>query len=367
MPFAADVAALATPPHAVVAPSRQTVWTTVTVRAGDTLWDLAIRHHTSVAALVAKNRLAAGGSVIHIGQKLLVPGTTAAAKPPASSAPGARAATKPATKPATTPATTARKPTTSTAKRTPPATTALRVHVVRAGDTMWGIAQRYKVSLSALLSANHLSASSYIYVGQRITLPGAPAQQSSSPAPAAKPAPKPAAKPTASSSPKPTPSPAPQPTPAQTAAALARARAVAASKAKLAAMTVPTRTETADLIRATATRHGVDPKLALAIGWLESGWYQRAVSPTNAVGVMQVMPDTGRWASQLAGRTLDLYDVRDNITAGVLVLRALQTLADSEDQALAAYYQGLYSVRTKGLYTDTKAYVANVKAIAARL
>ena len=157
------------------------------------------------------------------------------------------------------------------------------------------------------------------------------------------------------------------PKPVSTAASAARARAVAASKAKLAATTVPSRTATAALIRSIATRHGVDPKLALAIAWLESGWYQRAVSPTNAVGVMQIMPITGTWASQLAGRRLDLYDVRDNITAGVLVLRALQTLADSKDQAIAAYYQGLYSVRTRGLYTDTKAYVANVKAIYARL
>ena len=125
--------------------------------------------------------------------------------------------------------------------------------------------------------------------------------------------------------------------------------------------------ETADLSRSIARRHGVDPKLALAVGWLESGWNQRAVSSTNAVGVMQIMPVTGTWASELAGRRLDLYDVRDNITAGVLVLRALQHMADSKDQAIAAYYQGLYSVRSRGLYTDTKAYVANIKAIYARL
>jgi soluble lytic murein transglycosylase-like protein len=219
---------------------------------------------------------------------------------------------------------------------------------------MSGIAKRYRVNLSTLLAANHLSASSYIYVGQRITVP--------TPGASAQPAPKPAPKPTTKPAPKPATKPTPQPT-----ATTARAKAVAASKAKLAAMTVPSRTETADLIRSIATRHGVDPKLALAIGWIESGWYQRAVSSTNAVGVMQIMPMTGTWASQLAGRKLDLYDVRDNITAGVLVLRALQTMADSKDQAIAAYYQGLYSVRTRGLYTDTKAYVATVKAIYARL
>ena len=41
--------------------------------------------------------------------------------------------------------------------------------------------------------------------------------------------------------------------------------------------------------RATA----VDPRLALAIAYQESGWNQRAVSPANAVGVMQVIPQAG--------------------------------------------------------------------------
>jgi LysM repeat protein len=344
MPFAADVATLVTPPHTVVAAAQQTAWTTITVRSGDTLWDLAITHHTTVAAIVQKNRLASGGAVIHVGQKLLVPNGTSAPRP------SARATAKPAAKPATPP----KSPTKprATPQRKHAETTAMRSYVIRSGDTMSGIAKRYRTSLTKLLAANHLGASSYIFVGQRITIPGPGTAATPSPTPT------PAPRPTTST-------PTPKPTPATP--ETARARAVAASKAKLAAMTVPSRTETADLIRAIATRHGVDPKLALAIGWLESGWYQRAVSPTNAVGVMQIMPSTGTWASQLAGRTLDLYDVRDNITAGVLVLRALQTMADSKDQAIAAYYQGLYSVRTRGLYTDTKAYVASVKAIYARL
>ena len=220
---------------------------------------------------------------------------------------------------------------------------------------MWGLATRYRIPLTKLLAANRLSASSYIYAGQRITIPGpGTVTRLATPTRAA------AAKLGAAKSTKPT---ATAPTKATT----ARAKAVAASRARLAAMSVPTRAETAALIRTTATRHGVEPELALAIAWIESGWYQRAVSPTNAVGVMQIMPDTGTWASQLAGRRLDLYDVRDNVTAGVLVLRALQTMADSREQAIAAYYQGLYSVRSRGLFNDTVAYVASVKAIASRL
>ena len=321
MPFA-DVAALAPPAHAAVAPVAATPWKTVTVRPGDTLWHLAIAHHTTIRSIVEKNRLARGGALIHPGQKLLVPGRASTTPQPAKP----RTPTKPA--PGTS-------PTRPSAGDT--------LHVVRAGETMSGIAQRYGVSLTKLLAANKLRNAALIFVGQRIIVPG-----------------------TASSATPSTPSPAPTPPsgyeyPSKT------AKAVAASKAKLAARDVPNRTDTVAMIRATATRQGVDPKLALAIGWLESGWYQRAVSYTDAVGVMQLMPVAGTWASQLAGRTLDRYETQDNITGGVLIIRALQARADSREQAIAGYYQGLYSVRTKGMYEDTKRYVANVLAIYDRL
>ncbi|MFM6848497.1 MAG: LysM peptidoglycan-binding domain-containing protein [Terrabacter sp.] len=320
MPFA-DVAALAVPAHAVVAPVAATPWKTITVRPGDTLWDLAIANHTSVRAIAQKNRLAIGGAFIHPGQKLLVPGKSAPAA--AHPRPVAASATRTAT---------AARPSSRDA-----------VHVVRAGDTTSDIAKKYRVSLTKLLAANKLRSSALIFVGQKIVVPGA--------APAVKPA-----------------TPAPKPSaPKGYSVSAKTAQAVAASKAKLAAAKVPTRAATSAIIRATAARHGVDPKLALAIAWLESGWYQRAVSYTNAVGVMQIMPTSQTWASELAGRSLDRFDTRDNITSGVLIIRALQASADSREQAIAGYYQGLYSVRTKGLYEDTKQYVASVLAIYNRL
>jgi LysM repeat protein len=308
MPFA-DVAALALPAHAAVAPVAATPWETVTVRPGDTLWDLAIAHRSTIQAIVEKNQLSGGGALIQPGQKLLVPG-------PASSASTTAGPTKPSAGDAT--------------------------YVVRSGDTMGALAQRYGISLTKLLSANKLGSASFIYVGQKITVPGVGSSAGSTPAPA------------------PTP-PSGYRYPSKT------AQAVAESTAKLAAMDVPGRSDTTAMIRATATRHGVDPKLALAIASLESGCSQRAVSYTDAVGVMQLMPVAETWASELAGRSLDRYDTQDNITGGVLIIRALQASADSREQAIAGYYQGIYSVRTKGLYDDTKSYVANVLAIYDRL
>jgi LysM repeat protein len=325
MPFA-DVAALALPAHTAVAPVAATPWQTVTVRPGDTLWGLAIAHRSTIQTIVEKNRLSSGGSLIQPGQKLLVPRR-------ASSGPKTAATPAPAkpTKPTATPS--------SPSKPSAGDTT----YVVRAGDTMSGIAQRHEVSLTKLLAANRLRSSSIIYVGQKVTVPGVGSS-------------------TRPSTPAPTPTP-----PSGYQYPSKTAQAVAESKAKLAARDVPSRTETTAKIRATATRHGVDPKLALAISWLESGWYQRAVSYTDAVGVMQLMPVAQTWASQLAGRPLDRYDTQDNITGGVLIIRALQASADSREQAIAGYYQGIYSVRTKGMYEDTKLYVANVLAVYNRL
>ena len=85
--------------------------------------------------------------------------------------------------------------------------------------------------------------------------------------------------------------------------------------------------------------------LALAIAWQESGWQQRRVSSAGALGVMQVMPDTGRWMRWYAGRKLRLRDTHDNIMAGMLTLRTLRSWTTYDNNAIAAYYQGLGAVR----------------------
>ena len=310
----ADVAQISPPAHVLFIEQAGRTWRTVVVRPGDTLWDLALANGTTPAAIVARNRLPAAGAVIHPGQRLVVPGakTSAGAK---TSPPPTRAAAHPASG---------------------------RVHVVRPGDTMTGIAARYGVALTKLLAANRQANPGMIHPGQRISLPGAPAPRT----------------PRSTTRPKPT----SENTFAGHTYSDATVRAARKNREALATAQVPTRTELAAMIRRTALRHGVDPTLALAIGWQESGWNQRAVSVANAIGAMQVIPSSGDWASQLAGRRLDLLDAQDNVTAGVVILRALRSSADSVEEAVAGYYQGLRSVRTKGMFADTKKYVAAVQS-----
>jgi soluble lytic murein transglycosylase-like protein len=194
------------------------------------------------------------------------------------------------------------------------------------------------------MALNHLSAADVIFPGQRLLLPGA--------------APTTAPKTTA---------------PGRTATgAISEQRvrtpvhqAADANRAAVTARPAPDPGEVEGLVRGTATRFGVDPALAVAVAVQESGLNQRKVSGANAIGVMQVVPSSGRWASTLVGRDLNLLDTRDNVVAGVAILSALSA-AEREERAVAAYYQGLGSVRTHGMFADTRRYVADVLALRRR-
>lgn len=116
-----------------------------------------------------------------------------------------------------------------------------------------------------------------------------------------------------------------------------------------------------------ARASGVPVPLALALAFNESGFQQHVRSSVGAVGVMQVMPGTGEWvAKYLVGRRLNLHDVHDNVLAGIRYFKLLLKITGRNDMALAGYYQGLASVRKRGMYDDTKAYVKNILALRAR-
>ena len=80
------------------------------------------------------------------------------------------------------------------------------------------------------------------------------------------------------------------------------------------------------------------------------------------------MPGTWDWVQDnLTDEKLDPASAHDNVHAGVLYLRQLlDETGGDEDAAIAGYYQGLGSVRSRGLYDDTKRYVANVQALRSR-
>src|SRR6185369_12840808 len=118
-------------------------------------------------------------------------------------------------------------------------------------------------------------------------------------------------------------------------------------------------------VQAVASQYGVSPSLAAAIAWQESGFNNSMVSDANARGVMQVMPGTWDYVQQnlAGGRQLDPNSATDNVHAGVMYLkRLLDDSGGDENAAIAGYYQGLSSVRDRGMFDDTKQYGANVQA-----
>ncbi len=125
------------------------------------------------------------------------------------------------------------------------------------------------------------------------------------------------------------------------------------------------RGEVAALLTWWAEEYGLDPALVQALAWQESGWRQDAVSPAGAIGVMQLLPETGRWVgAEIVGAPLDVIaSPSDNILAGVAFFAWLLDRTGDEGLALSLYVQGEGSVARNGVYPETRDYVDNVLAI----
>jgi LysM repeat protein len=99
------------------------------VRPGENLYRIALRYGTTVRAIAAANHIS-NPNLIYVGQRLVIP-TGGSTVPPGSC-----------------------------------------TYVVRRGDTLYSIARHFGVSLTTLVSVNHIANPSLIYVGQRLVIPG---------------------------------------------------------------------------------------------------------------------------------------------------------------------------------------------------
>lgn len=75
-------------------------------------------------------------------------------------------------------------------------------------------------------------------------------------------------------------------------------------------------------------RNKIDPFLVAAIIKNESGFDPKAVSAVGAVGLMQIMPETGRWIAEQMGlenyHDNDLYQTKKNIRMGCWYIGELE-------------------------------------------
>lgn len=158
------------------------------VRSGESLSSIAARYGVSVSTILQNNRIA-NPNILRVGQTLTIPRTT---QPPAPAPTRVVQPTpiRPATLPTEPP--TRRQPTPTQQPRDiyiPPVTApsavptvekpvptptpnvfTVRYYTVRPGDTLYGIAARFGVSVSAIQSRNRLSGS-VIYPGQSLAIP----------------------------------------------------------------------------------------------------------------------------------------------------------------------------------------------------
>ncbi len=123
------------------------------IQPGETLSGIALQYGVTVPAIMQANGIA-DPNVIYAGQQLIIPGCGGTPAAPAAPAAGGQT-----------------------------------VHTVQPGESLWGIAAQYGVSIAAIAQTNALADPSVIYAGQQLVIP-APGSVPAAAAPAA-PAPSP--------------------------------------------------------------------------------------------------------------------------------------------------------------------------------
>jgi peptidoglycan hydrolase-like protein with peptidoglycan-binding domain len=183
-----------------------------------------------------------------------------------------------------------------------------RFYVVKPGDSLTAIARSAHTTLGSLARLNRVNPSHYLIIGTKLRLP------------------------------------------ASVSVAATDATAVRAS------------------LDAWASRYGVNPSLARALAWMESGYQNDVVSSVGAQGVMQLLPSTWSYVETvLVGHSIP-HTADGNVEAGVALLHHLLGAFDGNERlALAAWYQGERAVRQVGVYKESKVFVSDVEALKARM
>lgn len=117
--------------------------TTYIVQSGDVLWKIAMNHGTTVEAILAYNGLS-NGAYIEVGQALKIP-----------TQPSPPVQTQPLPLPAPTEGPWVENQT----------------YTVEKGDTGWSISLKFGIPFSEFLKANQMNQSSYLSIGQQVTIP----------------------------------------------------------------------------------------------------------------------------------------------------------------------------------------------------
>ncbi|MGZ4290467.1 MAG: peptidoglycan-binding protein [Gaiellaceae bacterium] len=193
--------------------------------------------------------------------------------------------------------------------------TKLNRYVVKPGDSLTAIAKRSHTTLTKLAQLNRLNIAHPLLIGTALRLPAS-------------------------------------------VSASAGSTAVSASNA----------TEVRASLDKWAAYYGIDPSLARALSWMESGFNNSVVSSVGAQGVMQLLPSTWDYVEKvLIGHAVQ-HDADGNVQVGLAYLHhLLGVFGGNERLALAGWYQGERAVKASGPYKVSKVFVANVLALRQRM
>jgi len=191
----------------------------------------------------------------------------------------------------------------------------LAVHVVRAGETLSGIARHYHTTVARLARLNHLDPSHFLVIGTRLRVP--------------------------------------------------HMHHVAATRVAYRTQSVAT---VRGLLDHWAAHYGVNVHLVRALAWMESGYNNHLVSSVGARGIMQLLPSTFRFAETVLIGHRIRNNANGNVRAGVAYLaHLLHDFHGNRHLALAGWYQGELAVRKHGVYKVSKTFVKDVLALEKRM
>jgi len=124
----------------------------------------------------------------------------------------------------------------------------------------------------------------------------------------------------------------------------------------------PERQKVVELVKKLAPEYGVSPRLVMAVIKAESNFESAAVSPKNAQGLMQLIPETS-----LRFNVRKPFDPEQNIRGGMSYLRWLLAYFEGDVALVAAAYnagEGAVN-RYRGVppYAETRGYVKRILGI----
>lgn len=103
-----------------------------------------------------------------------------------------------------------------------------------------------------------------------------------------------------------------------------------------------------DEITSYSLEYGIDPALVASVINVESGYDEEVVSSKDAMGLMQILPSTGKWLAQKIGEDYQeecLLDGKYNIKIGTYYLSYLLNQFSDRKVAICAYNAGQGNVK----------------------